>query len=102
MICCFNQGIRIRPVYSSSDLPASCENEVRCGQFKLDFWTREGGWCSNGRNLQLEVIFVYIYLEVQMPGVFPYTRGPYATMYTRKPWTIRQYAGFRSGAPCVI
>jgi methylmalonyl-CoA mutase len=29
-----------------------------------------------------------------MPGVFPYTRGPYATMYTYRPWTIRQYAGF--------
>ncbi|HFE47184.1 MAG TPA: methylmalonyl-CoA mutase, partial [Nannocystis exedens] len=29
-----------------------------------------------------------------MPGVVPYLRGPYATMYTRRPWTIRQYAGF--------
>ena len=28
------------------------------------------------------------------PGVPPYTRGPYATMYTGRPWTIRQYAGF--------
>ncbi|MBL7997120.1 MAG: methylmalonyl-CoA mutase [Candidatus Kapabacteria bacterium] len=28
------------------------------------------------------------------PGVFPYKRGPYATMYTNRPWTIRQYAGF--------
>jgi methylmalonyl-CoA mutase len=32
--------------------------------------------------------------EPEMPGVFPYTRGPYATMYTSKPWTVRQYAGF--------
>jgi methylmalonyl-CoA mutase len=32
--------------------------------------------------------------EPEMPGVFPYTRGPYATMYTSRPWTIRQYAGF--------
>ncbi|MFA5580748.1 MAG: methylmalonyl-CoA mutase [Paracoccaceae bacterium] len=29
-----------------------------------------------------------------MPGVAPYTRGPRATMYTGRPWTIRQYAGF--------
>jgi len=29
-----------------------------------------------------------------MPGVFPFERGPYATMYTARPWTIRQYAGF--------
>src|SRR5579884_525509 len=28
------------------------------------------------------------------PGVAPFTRGPYATMYTLRPWTIRQYAGF--------
>lgn len=28
------------------------------------------------------------------PGVPPFLRGPYATMYTQKPWTIRQYAGF--------
>lgn len=27
-------------------------------------------------------------------GVKPYDRGPYATMYTNRPWTIRQYAGF--------
>ena len=29
-----------------------------------------------------------------MPGLPPYTRGPKATMYTGRPWTIRQYAGF--------
>ncbi len=29
-----------------------------------------------------------------MPGLAPFTRGPYATMYVQKPWTIRQYAGF--------
>ena len=29
-----------------------------------------------------------------MPGFPPYTRGPYASMYTQRPWTIRQYAGF--------
>ena len=28
------------------------------------------------------------------PGSFPYTRGVYASMYTGRPWTMRQYAGF--------
>ena len=28
------------------------------------------------------------------PGIPPYIRGPYATMYVNKPWTVRQYAGF--------
>jgi methylmalonyl-CoA mutase len=29
-----------------------------------------------------------------LPGVPPYRRGPYPTMYTTQPWTVRQYAGF--------
>ena len=29
-----------------------------------------------------------------MPGVAPYVRGPRATMYTGRPWTVRQYSGF--------
>src|SRR5918994_6882441 len=28
------------------------------------------------------------------PGLAPFLRGPYPTMYTNQPWTIRQYAGF--------
>nr|CAG8621853.1 10913_t:CDS:10 [Entrophospora candida] len=30
----------------------------------------------------------------EVPGKYPFTRGPYASMYTARPWTIRQYAGF--------
>ncbi|XP_017736588.1 PREDICTED: methylmalonyl-CoA mutase, mitochondrial [Rhinopithecus bieti] len=33
-------------------------------------------------------------LPEELPGVKPFTRGPYPTMYTFRPWTIRQYAGF--------
>jgi methylmalonyl-CoA mutase len=29
-----------------------------------------------------------------LPGLFPFLRGPRATMYANRPWTIRQYAGF--------
>ncbi|MED1205230.1 methylmalonyl-CoA mutase [Heyndrickxia acidicola] len=29
-----------------------------------------------------------------LPGIPPYTRGPYSTMYVNRPWTVRQYAGF--------
>jgi methylmalonyl-CoA mutase N-terminal domain/subunit len=32
--------------------------------------------------------------EVGAPGVFPYTRGVYPTMYRGRPWTMRQFAGF--------
>ncbi len=29
-----------------------------------------------------------------LPGIAPYLRGPYPTMYVTQPWTVRQYAGF--------
>lgn len=32
------------------------------------------------------------------PGVAPYLRGPYPTMYVQRPWTIRQYAGFSTAS----
>jgi len=32
--------------------------------------------------------------EPELSGVFPYKRGHMATMYSAKPWTVRQYAGF--------
>jgi methylmalonyl-CoA mutase N-terminal domain/subunit len=35
-------------------------------------------------------------LELEAPGEFPFTRGPYKDMYRGRPWTIRQYAGFAS------
>ena len=33
-----------------------------------------------------------------LPGVFPFTRGPYATMYRGRLWTMRQFAGYGSPA----
>jgi methylmalonyl-CoA mutase, N-terminal domain len=48
----------------------------------------------------IEVKPVYTRADVQtdleLPGEYPYTRGPYADMYRGRPWTIRQYAGFAS------
>jgi methylmalonyl-CoA mutase N-terminal domain/subunit len=34
--------------------------------------------------------------ERELPGEYPFTRGPYRDMYRGRPWTIRQYAGFAS------
>jgi len=42
---------------------------------------------SNFKNLEHENF---------VAGIPPYLRGPYSTMYVRRPWTIRQYAGFSS------
>jgi methylmalonyl-CoA mutase, N-terminal domain len=35
-------------------------------------------------------------LDLELPGEYPFTRGPYKDMYRGRPWTIRQYAGFGS------
>ena len=32
--------------------------------------------------------------DIGLPGQYPFTRGPYPTMYVQRPWTIRQYAGY--------
>jgi methylmalonyl-CoA mutase N-terminal domain/subunit len=34
--------------------------------------------------------------ELEAPGEYPFTRGPYPDMYRGRPWTIRQYSGFAS------
>ena len=34
--------------------------------------------------------------DIGLPGQFPYTRGPYASMYRSRLWTMRQFAGFGS------
>ncbi len=36
--------------------------------------------------------------DIAEPGEFPYTRGIHPTMYVRRPWTMRQYAGFSTAA----
>jgi len=36
--------------------------------------------------------------DIGLPGQFPYTRGPYPTMYRTRLWTMRQFAGFGTAA----
>ena len=36
--------------------------------------------------------------ELGEPGEYPFTRGVYPGMYTKRPWTMRQYAGFSTAA----
>ena len=39
-----------------------------------------------------------VYGDAPLPGQFPYTRGPYASMYRSKLWTMRMFAGFGTAA----
>jgi methylmalonyl-CoA mutase len=68
-------------------------------------WERLAAKESRGRDLSRETVegirvnTVYgpedgAGIDSGYPGVAPFTRGPYATMYAGRPWTIRQYAGF--------
>ncbi len=41
---------------------------------------------------------VYGPANAELPGQFPFTRGPFASMYRSKVWTMRQFAGFGSAA----
>ena len=57
----------------------------------LDWETPEG---ITVRPLYTEADLAGIEHLGSLPGLPPYTRGPRATMYVGRPWTIRQYAGF--------
>lgn len=52
-------------------------------------WSSAEGINVNPRNSALDLK----HLDFSA-GIPPYLRGPYSTMYVRRPWTIRQYAGF--------
>jgi methylmalonyl-CoA mutase len=59
---------------------------------------RDLGW-TTPEGIPVEPLYTAADLEAiegldQLPGFPPFRRGPYATMYANRPWTIRQYAGF--------
>jgi methylmalonyl-CoA mutase len=66
-------------------------------------WEKLAAKESRGRDLSRETVegirIETVYgpddvIDSGYPGIAPFTRGPYATMYAGRPWTIRQYAGF--------
>src|SRR6187200_2985016 len=58
--------------------------------------TTEGRETDSG--IEIEPVYTAddVEVEPELPGEFPFTRGPYPDMYRGRPWTIRQYAGFAS------
>jgi len=45
--------------------------------------------------IRRKIYWITPFNDIQtLPGEWPYTRGPKASMYTNRPWTVRQYAGF--------
>lgn len=80
-----------RPDYSAMSFAAAPRDEFFAE-------ARQGSWTTSE---QLELKSVYTAADLaELPhigfgaGKAPFLRGPYASMYTQRPWTIRQYAGF--------
>ena len=73
-------------------------NELAKKELKKNFSTEELGWKSE-EGITIKPLYTKEDLEGlehlnTMPGFPPFVRGPKATMYYGRPWTIRQYAGF--------
>ncbi|MBL8336246.1 MAG: methylmalonyl-CoA mutase [Rhodoferax sp.] len=93
-----------------ADTPTPPAPEVRFTQGDLPAWEKMAAKSAPGGNLDaltwhtpdgIPVKPLYTALDTQglphlhtLPGFAPYLRGPQATMYAVRPWTIRQYAGF--------
>jgi methylmalonyl-CoA mutase len=76
---------------SLGDWQALAEKELRASSETLIWKTPEG--------IDVKPLYIESDLETvehlgTLPGLAPFTRGPRATMYAGRPWTIRQYAGF--------
>jgi methylmalonyl-CoA mutase len=77
--------------FSQEDWKKKAESEIDLELDNLLFETNE----------QIKLKSLYTEEDLQdceqlggKPGIAPYTRGPYPTMYVNRPWTVRQYAGF--------
>ncbi|MCE7863524.1 MAG: methylmalonyl-CoA mutase [Bacteroidetes bacterium CHB5] len=73
-------------------------SKIKWGIPQADGNTKSAGWTSPEKikikpGYQASDLTSNAWLEFDA-GVPPFLRGPYATMYTVRPWTIRQYAGF--------
>ncbi len=80
------------PLHADATPPTRAEWEAAAGDVATERWeTPEGirvaALYSAADTDGLDFLATY-------PGLAPFLRGPYPTMYTNQPWTIRQYAGF--------
>ena len=77
-----------------SDWEKKFSKEVKIETSKQFFYETDEGININPLYTQ-EDLLGYTFNDIQtLPGEWPYTRGPKASMYTNRPWTVRQYAGF--------
>ena len=76
---------------TTADWQKLAEREIKASPDTLTWHTPEG---INVKPLYTEEDTANLGHIGSLPGLAPFTRGPRATMYAGRPWTIRQYAGF--------
>ncbi len=81
-----------KPRPTLQDWAAQATQELRGQPVESIHWSTPEG-------IELKPLYTAADLEAlewgdSLPGFFPFVRGPRATMYANRPWTIRQYAGF--------
>ena len=85
---------RVLPDFASLEFDAVPTSGLARAPFSRD----AGGWDTPERIPHRRIYGPEDLADVAhlgtMPGIPPFVRGPYPTMYVQKPWTVRQYAGF--------
>ena len=78
--------------YTKDDWRSLAKKELKDKSFSEIEWTTPEG--IKVKPLYTKDDLNNLEHSIGYPGFPPYTRGPRATMYSNRPWTIRQYAGF--------
>ncbi|MFL3021814.1 MAG: methylmalonyl-CoA mutase [Acidimicrobiales bacterium] len=93
------------PDFSTIDLDLASEASPKSTNWEDDFLhqtgqTTEAFTWNTPEGIDIKCLYTPADLDGDMrhldsfPGFAPFLRGPYPTMYTNQPWTVRQYAGF--------
>ncbi len=80
------------PTFSPEDWRERAEKELKARSLDELFWETPEG--IRVKPLYTEEDVAHLPFRNTMPGLEPFIRGPHATMYAGRPWTIRQYSGF--------
>ncbi|MGO1119291.1 methylmalonyl-CoA mutase [Rhodovibrionaceae bacterium A322] len=80
------------PKKSEQDWKALAEKELRGAELDGLTWKTPEG--IDVKPLYTAADLENLSFDTGLPGFAPFTRGPKATMYAGRPWTVRQYAGF--------
>ena len=93
------------PDFSTIDLDLATDASLGTANWEEDFLLQTGQateaftW-NTPEGIDIKCLYTPQDLDRDMghldsfPGFSPFLRGPYPTMYTNQPWTVRQYAGF--------